>query len=189
MDIKSSGTVCFTGHRPKSIFQINPYAEARRKDYQAIVDRIADFVCSMYNKGFIKYISGGAQGFDQLAFWAVHKAKRTYPDIINDIYIPFKGQELRWAKTGLFSRTEYQQMLSLADNVFICAQNIDTDNFKAVTRALMYRNRCMVNDSGYVLGQFEDESWQNPGTKSGTADCLRYAQEKGRTIKLFGICA
>ena len=73
MDIKSSGTVCFTGHRPKSIFQINPYAEARRKDYQAIVDRIADFVCSMYNKGFIKYISGGAQGFDQLAFWALHK--------------------------------------------------------------------------------------------------------------------
>ena len=79
-------------------------------------------------------------------------------------------------------------MLKLADHVYVCVQDIDSRDFKAVTRALMYRNKCMVNDSGYVLGQFEDGSWQDPGTKSGTADCLRYAKEKGRAIELFGIC-
>lgn len=189
MDIKSSSTVCFTGHRPKSIFPNNPYNEARRKDYQAIVDRIADFVCEMAENGYTRFISGGAQGFDQLAFWAVHKAKKTCPEIINDVYIPFKGQESRWAKTGIFSQKEYRQMLKLADHVYVCVQDIDSRDFKAVTRALMYRNKCMVNDSGYVLGQFEDNSWQDPGTKSGTANCLHYAKDKGRTIELFGICA
>lgn len=64
MGIKSSNTVCFTGHRPKSIFPNNPYNEARRKDYQAIVDRIADFVCEMAENGYTRFISGGAQGFD-----------------------------------------------------------------------------------------------------------------------------
>lgn len=182
-------TVCFTGHRPKSIFQINPYGEARRKDYQAIVDRIADFVCEMAENGYTRFITGGAQGFDQLAFWAVHKAKKTCPEIINDVYIPFKGQESRWAKTGIFSQKEYRQMLKLADHVYVCVQDIDSRDFKAVTRALMYRNKCMVNDSCYVLGQFEDNSWQDHRTKSGTADCLRYAKEKWRTIELFGICA
>jgi len=182
-------TVCFTGHRPKSIFQNNPYGESRRKDYQKIVDRIADFVCTMAENGYARFITGGAQGFDQMAFWAVHKAKKTCPEITNDVYIPFKGQESRWAKTGIFSKKEYRLMLKLADHVYVCVQDIDTSDFKAVTRALMYRNKCMVNDAAYVLGQFENDSWQDYRTKSGTADCLRYAKEKGRTIELFGVCA
>lgn len=182
-------TVCFTGHRPKSIFSIKTYDESRRKDYQEIVDRIADFVCGMAEKGYTRFISGGAQGFDQLAFWAVHKAKQKYPHIVNDVYIPFKGQESRWTNTGLFSQKEYRQMLKLADHVYVCVQDIDARDFKAVTRALMYRNKCMVNDSGYVLGQFEDDSWQDNTKKSGTADCLRYAKAAGRHVELFGSCA
>lgn len=182
-------TVCFTGHRPKSIFPNNPYRESRRKDYQKIVDRIADFVYEMAENGYTRFISGGAQGFDQMAFWAVHKAKQTCPHIINDIYIPYRGQEKKWAETGLFSQKEYHQMLKIADHVYICVRHVNTSDFEAVTRALMYRNKCMVNDSAYVLGQFEDDSWQNPTTKSGTADCLRYAKEKGRTIELWRNCA
>lgn len=98
-------TVCFTGHRPKSIFPINPYDESRRKDYQKIVDRIADFVCSMYNKGFTKYISGGAQGFDQLAFWAVLSTQFETRRIIllmkdnqrsNDFELSVCGYEKNW---------------------------------------------------------------------------------------------
>ncbi len=40
-------TVCFTGHRPKGIFDTRPYDEARWKDYQKIVDQLADFVQAM----------------------------------------------------------------------------------------------------------------------------------------------
>lgn len=189
MGIKSGSTVCFTGHRPKSIFPINPYGESRRKDYQAIVNRIADFVYEMAENGYTRFITGGAQGFDQLAFWAVNRAEKELTGIRNIVYIPFRGQEHRWSKTGLFGQNEYYLMLSHADEVRICTETINLNDFSQITKALMYRNKCMVNDSGCVLGQFEDESWQDPETKSGTADCLRYAKEKGRTIELFGSCA
>lgn len=189
MGIKSSNTVCFTGHRPKSIFPNNPYNEARRKDYQEIVDRIADFVCEMAENGYKRFITGGAQGFDQLAFWAVNRVAKEINGIQNIVYIPFRGQERRWSKNGLFGQNEYNLMLAHADEILICTETINLNDFSQITKALMYRNKCMVNDSGYVLGQFEDNSWQDHRTKSGTADCLRYAKEKGRTIELFGICA
>lgn len=182
-------TVCFTGHRPKSIFKINPYDESRRKDYQAIVDRIAHFVRSMADMGYTRFITGGAQGFDQLAFWAVNSAARENACIKNIVYIPFRGQERRWAKTGLFSQNEYRQMIRCADEVKVCTETIDPGDFSQITCALMYRNKCMVNDSDYVLGQFEDDSWQDVRTKSGTADCIRYAKAKGRTIRIFDNCA
>jgi len=181
-------TVCFTGHRPKSIFSGNPYEESRRKDYQKIVDRIADFVCAMSENGYARFITGGAQGFDQLAFWAVNRVAKENRDIKNIVYIPFNGQERRWANKGLFGQNEYSLMLKCADEVRVCTETIDTGDFSKITKALMYRNRCMVNDSAYVLGQFEDDSWQHPKTKSGSADCLRYAKEKGRHIGLFNDC-
>lgn len=191
MDKSTDFTVCFTGHRPKGIFSHKPYDEVRRKDYQAIVDKLAELIGKLIQQGYTQFITGGAQGFDQLAFWAVHKAKIAYNykyngnDIVNVVFIPFVGQERKWAKTGLFSQNEYNQMLGYADEIKVCTENIDTGNFPQVTKALMYRNKCMVNDSSYVLGQFADDSWQNYTTKSGTADCLRYARKMGRKIRLF----
>ena len=178
--------VCFTGHRPKGIFNTRPYDEARRKDYQKIVDQLADFVQTMASSGYTRFISGGAQGFDQLAFWAVHNVACKDTRIKNIVYMPFRGQELRWAKTGLFSQKEYNQMLAHADEVKVCTETVDPNDFSQITNALMYRNKCMVNASDYVMGQFADDSWQDYRTKSGTADCLRYASKMGRTIKLFG---
>lgn len=136
--------------------------------------------------GYTRFISGGAQGFDQLAFWAVHNAANKDTRIKNIVYIPFKGQERRWARIGLFSQKEYNQMLAHADEVKICTETVNPNNFSQITHDLMYRNKCMVNDSDYVMGQFADDSWKDYRTKSGTADCLRYASKTGRTIKLFG---
>ena len=179
-------TVCFTGHRPKRIFSDRPYDEVRRKDYQEIVYQLADFVQAMAASGYTRFISGGAQGFDQLAFWAVHNATSKNPNIKNIVYIPFRGQERRWAKTGLFSQKEYNQMLAHANEVRVCTETVSPNDFSQIRNALMYRNKYMVNNSDYVLGQFADDSWRDYHTKSGTADCLRYAKEMGRTIKLFG---
>lgn len=182
-------TVCFTGHRPKSMFQYKPYDESRRIDYQSVVDRIAEFVRTMADNGYTRFITGGAQGFDQLAFWAVNRVAKEYEDIQNIVYIPFQGQEKRWAKSGLFSQNEYRMMLAHADEVRVCTETVNPNDFSQITRALMYRNKCMVNDSSCVLGQFENDSWQDRNTKSGTADCLRYARDKGRIIRIFDICA
>lgn len=185
MESNKTMTVCFTGHRPKGIIADRPYDESKRPEYQKMIDRLSTVIESLVNAGYTTFITGGAQGFDQLAFWAVNKVKNNHPEIQNVVYIPFKGQELRWAKTGLFSQHEYCLMLKKADHVHVCDENVNTSDFKQAVKALMYRNKCMVNDSGYVIGQFEDSSWSSPATKSGTADCLRYAKQMGKTIQLF----
>lgn len=185
MDSNRPTTVCFTGHRPKNIFPDGPYNEVRRKDYQAIVDQVARIVRTLTEQGYTRFISGGAQGFDQLCFWAVYKVSRDHRHIENILYLPFKGQEQRWARGGLFSQHEYHQMMRIASHIQYCSKHIDTRNLREVTHALMFRNKCMVNDSSLVIGQFEDNSWKNPTTKGGTADCLRYAQQMDRTIQIF----
>lgn len=83
-----SKTAAFTGHRPKYFFA-RPYDEENRPKYNQIVGQIKDEILNLYdNYGVRTFISGGAQGFDQLAFWAVHAVKQTHPDIRNLVYIP-----------------------------------------------------------------------------------------------------
>lgn len=180
-------TVCFTGHRPKSIFPVQPYVENKREGYQKIVNEIHELVLNLIEQSYTHFITGGAQGFDQLAFWAVHSAKAAHKDIVNDVYIPFEGLEKRWAKTGIFSQKEYKQMLQLADNVFVCAENVDTNDFKQTVKALMYRNECMVNVSSIVIGQYIDNSWKT-AKNGGTAACLKYAADHKRQtiVRTFG---
>ena len=62
--------MCFTGRRPKDLFGYNhdayiPMVEAIKRDLRGFV-----------SNGYTEFISGGAQGFDQLAFWAVNALKR-----------------------------------------------------------------------------------------------------------------
>lgn len=122
-------TVCFTGPRPKNIIPNAPYADTSRPEYQKIVDHVAALVEELIAAGMKRFITGGAQGFDQLAFWAVYRCKKNHPEIVNDIYIPFPGQELRWAKNGIFSQSEYVQMLQLADHVYSCKEIPLTTDF------------------------------------------------------------
>lgn len=178
-------TVCFTGHRPTGLIKNNPYLEKNRKLYTKMVNNIYNYLENVYIKGYKRYISGGAQGFDQLAFWAVEKLKAQHSDVKNIIYIPFKGQELRWAEHGIFSQTEYRQMLTRADEIKICTENLDNTNYIDICIALDKRNRYMVNDSSLIIGQFNDDSWKLKNTKSGTANCLRYAMKHNIDTKVF----
>lgn len=184
MEYSKEQTVCFTGHRPKGIIPADPYNVKNRPVYQEIVNQIYEEVERLYQAGYCRYLSGGAQGFDQLAFWAVNRLKKKHPEIQNIVYKPFEGQESKWAETGLFSKEEAEKMFHLADKVHICDKTINPqkDNYRRICQALNNRNQCMVNDSSAVIGQFEDDSWKNPHTKSGTASCLRLASSMGKQI-------
>lgn len=125
----------------------------------------------------------GAQGFDQLAFWAINIVKEKGYDIKNIVYVPFKGQELRWSEYGLFSQREYRLMLKLADEV-VYLYNIDAKDYKSVVKALYGRNHAMCNDVDLVIGLYKDLSFRTE-RKSGTAECLRYAESIKKHILLF----
>lgn len=173
-------TACFTGGRPKSLYPINPYGQ--QLNYDRMVDNVVQYLITLYQeKNIYRYISGGAQGFDQIAFEAVEKLKQQYPDVQNIVYIPFQKQDARWSAKGVFSKEKYAQMLSLADEIKVCSPlNVDTATFPEITKALMHRNACMCNDSSICIGQYADSSWQY--SRGGTANCLRYAARQNMTI-------
>ena len=149
-------TCCFTGSRPKNLAGYN------KSHYTKLVSELTDYLDKFLeawdnNPTFtMKFITGGAQGFDQLAFWAVHNLKTKRSNICNTVYVPFRGQERRWRMDGLFGQREYQLMLKLADEVVYLH---DTPNQNEVRRLLFERNHRMVDNSQHLFALCNDWEW------------------------------
>jgi len=165
-----SKVVCFTGRRPKDLCGYD------RECYLEFNNQLVKFVKKLYDDGVRTFITGGAQGFDQLAFWAVNKLKTKYDDITNIVYVPYKGQEKMWAKIGVFSQDDYKQMLEKADEVKYL-QGYCVENW---SKALMDRNHKMVDDSDFVVALYQGDDWAS--AKGGTAECMRYANRHNKQI-------
>lgn len=166
--------ICFTGRRPKDLCG---YVKA---NYTSFVDELVT-ILKEYITEDTEFISGGAQGFDQLSFWAVDKIcsdNDTGYTVTNTVYVPFRGQERQWLSSGLFSQAEYRLMLSRASRVNYLKETL-TDT-KAIIRALYDRNHSMVNDSDMVIALYPSDEWQT--AKGGTAECMRYAKSHGKPI-------
>lgn len=171
-------TVCFTGRRPKNLcgYESKPYQDFV-KDLTYFLDE------NFYQKGICNFISGGAIGFDQLAFWSVNHLKEKYNDIKNIVYIPFKEQALAWSKVGVFSQQSYALMLEKADKTIILS-DINNKDQKQVIKALYNRNHEMINDSDILIALYPDDAWMKD--KGGTCEAMRYAYEQGKPI--YQIC-
>lgn len=175
-------TICFTGPRPN---QLHGYDEAMRPLYSKIADYTQNVILKFAreNPG-MKFISGGAQGFDQLAFWAVEKAKRKRPElaIANALYIPFESQSIPWNPDGMFGGKEYLRMRRRANITRIVSPNPPPDDTRAVVKALHRRNHAMVQDSDLVIALLAGRSldWEN--SSGGTAECVRYARGQDRPV-------
>lgn len=170
-------TACFTGRRPKDLYGYEHDA------YIPLVENLKHCVRLLHEQyGVRRFISGGAQGVDQLAFWAVNRLKCEGFPLSNIVYVPFKGQDSIWRDTGLFSKKEYALMLKMADDVVYLKDAISKNNKGAIVTALHERNHSMVDKSDIVVGVFPDLSWRDSATKGGTAECLRYAHSQHKTI-------
>lgn len=113
-DFSTMRTICFTGPRPNKL-----YGYKNKEKYQKLVDCIHDFLrgfCRIESDEILTVITGGAQGIDQLAFWAANSLKKKY-SLKNEVYIPFVGQEELWNETGLFGKKEYRKMKSMSDKI------------------------------------------------------------------------
>lgn len=157
-------SMCFTGRRLKDL------CGYEKSKYDGFVRELTDII---YNEFYMKrnvrrFVTGGAQGFDQMAFWAIERMKKMYhlKDVENIVYVPFEGQESRWAKKGVFSQAEYWQMIMHADRVFVICEESNIN-------ALFIRNEVMCDSTDLVLALYPDEGWRN--AKGGTASCMRYA--------------
>lgn len=168
-------TMCFTGRRPKDLCWYDTWK------YKAFVDDLAKLIYEEFYVGrdVRRFINGGAQGFDQMAFWAVNKMKTIHAcnDIQNIVVVPFEGQDGRWSEKGLFSQTEYRMMIKNADMVAVACEDADVD-------AMFTRNRIMCDISSHCLGLYPDSSWKV--NRGGTAGCLRYAVNHCRSVFRLG---
>lgn len=167
-------TMFFTGRRPKDLCGYHT------ERYNGFVSDLADMLHTEFyaKRGIRRYITGGAQGFDQLSFWAVQKMKSKYgcSDIQNIVFVPFEQQEVRWAENGCFSQVEYWQMIKCADRIVVVCKDNDIES-------LFVRNHAMCDVSDYGLGLYPDDNWRM--SKGGTAECLRYAAKSStKTFRL-----
>ena len=155
--------LCVTGQRPKKLFGYDRRAYA---PLMQILRNVLVQTIEAYDLDTV--ITGGAQGADQLAFWAANNIKLERPELRNVVYVPFKGQERLWPKQGLFGQDDYQHMLEAADSVRICAAATGDD----VTAALLRRNHMMVDAAIVVVAVADERSL----TSGGTASTVRYAR-------------
>ncbi len=169
-------TICFTGHRPG---RLAGYTD--RVPYTMFVKKLKEMLIPFIGQGYTRFITGGAQGTDQLAFWAVEGLKKAGCPVQNIVYVPYEGQESRWSGEGMFSREEYRIMLEKADGVVYLHKK--GQSFK-VEDALMERNHAMCDVSDKIIGVYDGTDFHND--KGGTAECLRYAENTCLEIILIG---
>ena len=177
-----SKTIAFTGRRPK---YLGGY-DARK--YANFCTEFMPLLEDFYSKGYTRFISGGAQGFDMLAFGCVDQLRRNHFEIgdeqvENIVYIPFEGQSDRWAEKGIFSQSDYNQMLALAtDTKLISDIAYPQGNF--AIRCLMARNEAMIDDADLVVALYDGDDWVTD--KGGTPQAIRYAKKIGKQVFQVG---
>lgn len=167
-------TICFTGRRPKNL------CGYVKENYINFVGQLTNIISDFIDDD-VTFITGGAQGFDQLAFWAVDiilRENKTKYNVKNIVYVPFRGQSRAWLSDGLFGQKEYKCMISHATDVRYI--NNELTDKRQITRALFQRNHEMVNSSDIVIALYPTDDWRT--SNGGTAECMRYAHSKNKNI-------
>lgn len=174
IDIKH--TICFTGPRPSHLFGYQNCT-----DYQNIMQALARLLQDLQQADYDTFISGGAQGFDQLAFFTV-KTYLMYAQ--NHVFIPFAEQPDRWVEKGFFGKETYRQMLREATSVTDISDGRHHMDYRECCKWLMKRNEEMVNHSSITVALWwHDKDYRTE--KGGTASCIRYSVKQGhKTILL-----
>lgn len=161
-------TICFTGRRPKFLCGYSGH-----DPYKPFVNELKEILRTYYMMGYKRFISGGAQGFDQLAFWAVENLKREHADIENIVYIPFMGYGGHWVSDGIFGQNEFKLMCQRADKVHFCLNEYLNNDRGRVNFALTKRNHDMVDNADLVIALYPEDNFQLQ--RGGTAECMKYA--------------
>jgi uncharacterized phage-like protein YoqJ len=166
-------TACFTGHRPDKLGGYdmkNPVILKLKEKLLEVIEKL------IKEEGINRFISGGALGADQVAFWCVHILQKKYPEIKNIVAIPFAKQDALWNQEQKYW---YQKMLKLADEIIYVDEEYQRDKETPIgeysSKKLQIRNEYMVDNSRIVVAVYD-------GSKGGTSNCLWYARHLGRTI-------
>lgn len=167
--------IAFTGHRKDKLgLYNNPENEFKicLELYKVLRDIIKD------NQGSdFEFVSGGALGFDQIAFEVVNKIKikNKEVNITNIISIPFENQYIVWNEE---ERSRYFKCLELADKI-IYVDTLEHYKIKGLIQGeyhpakMQMRNKHMVDNCDILIALWD-------GSKGGTKNCINYAKKQSR---------
>ncbi len=151
--------ICITGHRPNKLYgyDLGNYRWQLLKN--KIENQLVQHKCKRFRCGM-------ALGVDTIAAMACIDLKESGFDIELIACIPFLGQESVWPAE---SRYQYYSLLDKCDDkVIVCKGGY-------ASYKMQERNRYMVDNSDLVLAVWN-------GSNGGTANCIRYAEEKNKEI-------
>ena len=171
--------ICFTGHRPS---KLGGYDWNTPKNQKIIEELIRDTIINVVSDSGemdIMFYCGGSLGVDQMAFNICRKLKSTdhNRNYTITLAIPFKKQADRWTKS---SQKEFNNEKMSADTVafvdmlpeYSIAGYKDGEYYP---EKMMKRNEYMVDHSDIVIAVWD-------GSKSGTENCIKYAQKLNKRI-------
>lgn len=170
-------TICFTGHRPNKLGSCYSLTDNQSKYIHSKLEPV--LIDLIEDENIERFISGGAIGFDQIAFWTVNGLKKSYySNIKNIVAVPFKNQAIKWNDRE--TQQWYKRMLEVADEVIYVDElpdyRVDGVSVGEYHVAKMQkRNEYMVDHSRIVVAAWD-------GTKGGTGNCVRYARKTGKTL-------
>lgn len=150
--------VAATGHRPD---KLGGYGDQASTNLVALaVDAINDLANNCDPRDFV--ISGMALGWDM----AVAEAACIW-GVPFHAYVPFEGQESRWP---IKSQRLWKRLIDRAAKVVVCSGG------GYAPWKMQERNKRMVDDADLILALWN-------GSDGGTANCVNYAQQRGKPIK------
>ena len=155
MDQLKSKTVCFTGHR------IIP-ADVR----DAVTARLNVVIERCIEKGYSRFVAGGALGFDKLAAECVIALRDSGRPATLCLVLPCRDQTKLWK--SLPDINEYRKMKEEADEIIYVQEFYDS-------KCMMKRNRMMVDMSSLCVAYFD-------GKSGGTFNTVKYADESGVSV-------
>jgi uncharacterized phage-like protein YoqJ len=159
--------LCFTGHRPNKLGGYSgEEAEGIRK---CLLGHLARLIERAARKGYTTFISGGAQGVDQIAAEAVinRRANPEFAHIKLVIARPFPSQHIKWPYN---SQKRFHEIVDAADVV------VDVSPDPYAPWKMQVRNEFMVNQSRTVVAVWDGTE------KGGTWNCIRYAVKMDRAV-------
>lgn len=143
-------TACFTGHR-----------QLDQNELPALVIRLDQVLCKLYEMGYRRFFSGGAMGFDLLAAERVIQLRERCPDVSLHLALPYATQTQSWPVT---EGQRYERIIYATDETKVLSPSY----FKG---CMMVRNRYMVDRSSFVVCCLTN-------TKGGTASTAAYARKQ-----------
>lgn len=145
---------CFSGHR-----------DIPENELFSLKDRLINEITALVDRGYTRFYTGGALGFDTLAAQCVLEVKKDKPHIKLHIVMPCANQTRGWRSDSIKLHGEIN---SQADEVVCLSENY-------YRGCMQVRNRYMVDKSSVIIAYLKKST-------GGSAYTVNYAEKKGLEI-------